>query len=91
MCLHFDVLFTSERSFYIFGGIFWGISMFSVAFIFGAVYIGNELVYNKTWSKFSGTLFIRFKKFLWPKTLFVPALKFTHPLYARTLFIQGPM
>ena len=40
MCLHFEVLFTSERSSTFLGVSFWGISILGVVFIFRAVLIG---------------------------------------------------
>ena len=40
MCLHFEVLFTSERSSIFLGVIFWVIFIFSVVFILRTVFIG---------------------------------------------------
>ena len=40
MCLHFEVLFTSERSSTFLGVSFWGIFILGVVFIFRAVFIG---------------------------------------------------
>ena len=87
MYLHFEALFTSERSSTFLGVFFWGISILGVVFILGAVFIAI-LTMSYCTIKISIFLF-RSKKFPLPKNSFAPSLKITHPLYAKTLFMQG--